>query len=452
MNTLETGISIQSMAGALASVGLGQTGINLQVLIATAAVVGIVILFVIMIIKALLVVVPPNEVLIFSGRKQRLPDGTVRGFWHNIGGRSFKLPIFWQMNRMTLNTMEVPISIRGAYSQGGIPLNVEAIANVKLSSDPKTIGNAIERFLSQNPNEIRRVAKETLEGHLRGVLARLTPEEVNEDRLRFSEELVTESEMDLRKLGIHLDTLKIQHVSDDKRYLDSIGREMIANVIKSAEIAESDAQRQAELSEAGAQARANVVKSQTDANIARLKNELRKIQAELDGQVRAEEERSLAAAREARAIAEQELQQLRAQVEAVRLKVDQVMPAEAQQEAQQHRARGDAAIHRERGLASSQALAMMNEAWSEAGENALSMYIIQDLEKILASAAKGVGKVNVEKLNLIDNGQGNLLPAYVASYPAMLAAVLDSVASTTGIDVRKALDSRSGVQENSQPK
>lgn len=448
MNTLTTGIPFPFQIQGLATTNMVPTaGINLQVLIATLSIIGIGLIFLVMIVKALLVVVPPNEVLIFSGRKQRLPDGTVRGFWHNIGGRSFKLPIFWQMNRMTLNTMEVPISIRGAYSQGGIPLNVEAIANVKLSSDPKTIGNAIERFLSQNPNEIRRVAKETLEGHLRGVLARLTPEEVNEDRLRFAEELSTESEMDLRKLGIHLDTLKIQHVSDDKRYLDSIGREMIANVVKGAEIAESDAQREAELAEAAAQARANVVKAQTEASIAKLKNELRKVQADLDGQVRAEEERSLAAAREARAIAEQELQHLRAQVEAVRLKVDQVMPAEAQQQAQQHRARGEAAIHRERGLATSQALSLMNDAWSEAGESALSMYVIQDLEKILSSAAKGVGKVNVESLNLIDGGQGNLLPAYVASYPAMLGAVLDSVASTTGINIRKALEASNSKED-----
>ncbi len=90
------------------------------------------------------------------------------------------MPILERVDRMNLNTFEVPISIRGAYSQGGIALNVEAVANVKVSSDSSVMGNAIERFLSQPPTAISKVSKETLEGHLRGVLARLTPEQINE--------------------------------------------------------------------------------------------------------------------------------------------------------------------------------------------------------------------------------------------------------------------------------
>ena len=225
------------------------------------AVGGAIFLLIVWIIKSFLHICPPNEVLIFSGRRYRMPDGTRRGYRVIFGGRGIRVPVFEKVDRMNLTVMEVPIAIRNAYSQGGIPLNVDAIANVKISSDEVVIGNAIERFLGRDPNEIRRVAKETLEGHLRGVLARLTPEEVNEDRLKFADELSRESELDLSKLGIHLDTLKIQHVSDDVHYLDSIGRSQIANVIKDAEIAESDMRREAELSEADNQGRANVVKA-----------------------------------------------------------------------------------------------------------------------------------------------------------------------------------------------
>ena len=111
----------------------------------------------------------------------------------------------------------------------------DAVANVKISSDPKLIGNAIERFMGRDPIEIQRVAKETLEGHLRGVLATLTPEEVNEDRLKFANALVAEAEEDFVKLGLHLDTLKIQNVADPVNYLESIGRKRIAEVIRDAE-------------------------------------------------------------------------------------------------------------------------------------------------------------------------------------------------------------------------
>ncbi len=402
--------------------------------------------------KSMLQISPPNEVLIFSGRTRRLSDGSTRGFRTVIGGRGVRIPFFETVARMSINTLEVPIAIRGAYSKGGIPLNVDAIANVKISSDDEVIGNAIERFLGRDENEIRRVAKETLEGHLRGVLAKLTPEEINEDRLKFADELSSESEMDLHKLGIHLDTFKIQHVSDDKQYLDSIGREAIANVIRDAEIAESNATREAELAEAENRGRSNVLKASVDANVSKMVNELRTIQADLDAQVRAEEERTLAAAREARAKAEQELQIVRTELETIRLQSDQILPADAAQRAQQYKAKGDAAILRESGVATSQALEMMSTAWRDAGDSALTIYLIEDFEKILASAATGVAKVKVSNLSMIDGGDGKVLSSYVSSYPAMLSSIFDSVTQSTGIDIQKAISGKTSenITENTE--
>jgi flotillin len=412
---------------------LGDGSVLTYVLIGVGAVVGLLLL--VGFIKSLLQICPPNEALIFSGGKHRLPDGTVRGYRVLMGGRSLRKPIVEKVHRMSLSLLEVPISVRAAYSQGGVPLNVDAIANVKISSDEAVIGNAIERFLGRDPNEIRRVAKETLEGHLRGVLARLTPEQVNEDRLKFAEELYSESELDLSKLGIHLDTLKIQHVSDDQHYLDSIGREAIANVIKDAEIAESDAKREAELSEADNTARANVTKAGVEAKISEMKNGLRRIQADLEALVRSEEETTLGAAREARAKAEQELQKIRTELEALRLQADQVLKAEANQKAQEFKARGDAAIVRERGAAVAQTVDMMHQAWIEAGDTAILIYLIDDIEQLLATASKGVAKVQVERVNVIDSGDGTALANYMANYPAMLRQVFDAVAATTGIDI-----------------
>jgi flotillin len=400
-------------------------------------------------VKTLLQVCPPNEVLIFSGRRYRMTDGSFRRYRTIFGGRGWRWPIIERASRMSLNALEVPIMIRGAYSQGGIPLNVDAIANVKISSDPVIVGNAIERFLNRDPNEIRRVAKETLEGHLRGVLARLTPEQVNEDRLRFAEELTNESELDLNKLGIHLDTFKIQHVSDDVHFLDSIGREAIANVIREAEMAESDSKRMAEQVEAENQARATVARANAEANIARMTNDLRRIKAELESEVKSEEERTSAAAKQARATAEQELQQIRAKLEAIRLQVEQVLPAEAEQEAQFLKARGDAAIIRERGQAAAKYLELTTDAWNDAGDAAMQIMVIENLEKILQSASKGVNKVKIDNLRMIDAGDGKTLSGYVAAYPEMLMSMLQAVGRTTGVDVAGVLagDSKTEVKK-----
>src|SRR5690606_34131686 len=127
-------------------------------------------LVLIAVIKSLLYVCPPNHVLIFSGRTRVTEDGRKVGFRVVFGGRALRVPILEQVQAMSLTNISVPMSVSGAYSEGaegqlGIPLSVHAIANVKVSSDPRYIGNAIERFLGRDRQEIARVAKETLEGH-----------------------------------------------------------------------------------------------------------------------------------------------------------------------------------------------------------------------------------------------------------------------------------------------
>ncbi len=387
-------------------------------------------------IRAFLLICPPNEVLIISGKRgKRTSDGKSRGFDTVVGGLAFRIPGFQRVDRMALNVMEVPIAVRNAYSQGGIAMNIDAMANVKISSDDRLIGNAVERFQNRDVAEIRRVAKETLEGHLRGVVANLTPEQVNEDRLVFAEAMSNETETDLNKLGLHLDTLKILHVADETGYLDATGRKAIANVLRSAEIAESDAQRQAEQSEAENLGRANVTRANADAKIAQMRNEFRTMQAELDAQVKSEQERTLAAAREARAKAEQELQQVRSELAAIQLQADEVLPAAARRQAEEFRARGDAALIREKGRAVSEALNLLYAAWEEAGPSARQIQLIQNLETILSTAAQGVHKIQVDGVNIIDSGDGKALSNYLASYPTMLNSIFTSLEQTIGIDV-----------------
>lgn len=394
-------------------------------------------------IRTVFVICPPNQVLVISGLNKKQPT-------YVLGGLAFRIPGLQRVDRMSLSLMEVPIAVRNAYSQGGIAMNLEAIANVKISSDTLVIGNAVERFLNRDTNEIRRVAKETLEGHLRGVVATLTPEQVNEDRLTFAENLAKESEEDLRKLGLHLDTLKILHVSDEVGYLDATGRKAIAIVLREAEIAESDAKRGAEQSEAQNTGRSTVTRANVDARIVALQNDLRRITAEVDSKVKSEEERTLAAAREARAMAEQELQAVRSELEQLRQQVETVLPAEADRAAREFLARGEAAIVRERGRAVAEALNILHEAWRKAGPSAKQIALIEDLEKILAAASAGVGKVRVDQISVIDSGDGKTLPGTLAAYPEMLQTVFAAVDKAVGINIPDAISGRDQKEASQQ--
>ena len=395
----------------------------------------ILVLLLIFVVSRFLYICGPEEVLIFSGRQRELESGSQIGYKVIFGGRKWKAPVVERVDRMDLRTIPIDIKSNNAYSKGGIPLRLHAIAMVKVTDNPKHINNAIERFLGRDVSEIRRVAKETLEGHLRGVVARLTPEEVNEDRLKFASALQKEVNEDFAKLGIHLDILKIQSVQDDVNYLASIGRERIAIVLRDAEVAESTCKSLAEQSEAHAGQDGEVANQKAETAIVSKDNEVKRIEAELEAEAAAEEERTIQAALHARAKAEQALQAVRKNVEKARLTADVVLPAQAEQEAEALRARGEAAQIEEHGRARARALDLMTEAWKKAGKDAKDIFLIQNLETVLDTVVARVNAIKVNEVNVLDSGNGAGLATYASAYPAMVAQVLGELEKTTGVDV-----------------
>jgi len=385
--------------------------------------------------RSIVVICPPNQVVIFSGRKRKLADGSQVGYRVVLGGRSVRIPLLERVDRMSLLSIPIDLKVSNAYSKGGIPLRVHAIANVKVASDPRVVGNAIERFLGRDPAEIARVAKESLEGHLRGVLANLTPEEVNEDRLKFATGLVDEAEADFRKLGLTLDTLKIQNVSDEANYLASIGRARIAMVLRDAEMAESLARSEAAQGEASSRRAGEVANQQAGTVIAQKENELKTLKAQLEAKAKAAEETAIQAALQARAEAEQKLQAIRKKLEETRLQAEAVLPAQAAQQAAAFAARGEAATIEENGKALADVLRLLTTAWVSAGPDAKDIFLIQNLEQILRTVVDRVKAVEVDETHLLDSGDGSALATYVASYPAAVRSVLAEVSRTTGVDV-----------------
>jgi len=381
----------------------------------------------------------PNELIVFTGRTYELPDGKKSNMKVLFGGGGWRWPVVEKVYTMDMTTIPIEVTVRNAYSKGNIALNVQCIANVRVSNDQKIVGNAIERFLGKPEKEIQRVAKETLEANLRNILATLTPEQVNEDRLKFASAVGEEVEEDLEKLGLMLDTLKIQQVSDESQYLDSIGRKKIAEVIKDAEIAESDANRASETFHANQMARAKVSQENALKAIRQADNKFRALKAELDNQVLAIQNEVEASAREARAEVEQVLQKIRQQLEQTRLQAEMVLPAIADRKAKELIAEGQAApiIENARALAAS--LEMLADQWSSAGEEARSIFLIQQIDTLTQTVVQSVRDMEIREVNLLDDGHGNALPNYISGFPATITSVLKVVKDTIGVDITEIL-------------
>ena len=279
--------------------------------------------------KSMLFIARPHEALVFSGKKHVAEDGSERGYRVvRQGRRGWRIPIIERVDRMDMRLLPVTIEVRNAYSAGNIPLKIHAIANVKIHSDSRFIGNAMERFLGVPLNEVQTVAQQTLEGAVREVIAKLTPEQVNEDRLGFAEGLIRTAQDDLHKLGLQLDTLKIQNVSDETGYLDSLGRPVIAAALRDAENAENQLLQEVTRAQASSTQFAEVSKARAETNIVKKTNELRQVRAELEGVAQSVELEAVAAAKTARATAEKDLQAIRSTLEQKRLHADVVLPAE----------------------------------------------------------------------------------------------------------------------------
>ena len=377
----------------------------------------------------------PNEILIFAGRKHELKDGSMVGYKVLHGGRGFRVPLLETVNRMDMRLFPVEVAVTSAYSKGGIPLTVHAIANVKIASDPAHVRNAVERFLGSGMDQISIVAQQTLEGVLREVLAQLTPEEVNEDRLKFAETLVHNAQDDFDKLGLELDVLKVQHVSDDQQYLANLGRARIATMIRDAQNAENQANQRIAEEQAAARQRAESTQKQSEAVVLQKRNGLRGELANLEAQAKSIENEAAVAAETARSVAEQELQGLRADLEKLRLECDVVLPAEAKRLAEEAKARGTAAPIVEQGKASAEALAVLAAEWQAAGDAGRDLYVLGQLRALVEASIARVSLTEIGELAVVDGGDGEAYGAFVAAFPTAVAKVMDETGRAMGLDM-----------------
>ncbi len=236
--------------------------------------------------------VPPNAVAILSGRKHKLEDGSVVGYRTVMGGATFRFPLLEQIDYLSLNVFTIPLEIKRAYTLKGVPISVKAVANVKIKGDKLSLRAAAERFLGMTHDQIQRVIFQTLEGHLRSILGTLTVEEVNSDRQSFAQKLTSEAAVDLERMGIGVDVLTIQDISDEEGYLDALGKKRTAEVKRDGTIGEAEATRDAKIKSALAMQEGEKAKFDADANIAAAQRDFQVKQAQYTSEIEMEKARA----------------------------------------------------------------------------------------------------------------------------------------------------------------
>jgi flotillin len=236
--------------------------------------------------------VSPNVVAVLSGRKRKLPDGRVVGYRMVKGGAALRIPLLEKVEYLHLNVMTIPLEIRRAYTLKGVPVSVKAVANVKIRGDDTSLQAAAERFLGMTHDQVQKVIFQTLEGHLRSILGTLTVEEVNSDRQSFAQKLTSEAAADLEKMGLGVDVLTIQEISDEEEYLNALGKRRTAEVKRDATIGEAEAHRDAKIKSAQALQEGEKAKFQADAEIALAQRDFAIRQAQYQAEIETQKARA----------------------------------------------------------------------------------------------------------------------------------------------------------------
>ena len=399
----------------------------IPILISLLSATGLSVFAINLIVRNLLYICEPSEVLIFAGPKRELESGRSVGYRLVKGGKSLRVPLLERAFRMDLTNTIIELKVTNAYSKGGIPLTVEGVANIKIAGEEPTIHNAIERLLGKTREEVEQLARETLEGNLRGVLASLTPEQVNEDKIAFARSLLDEAEDDLEKLGLVLDNLQVQNISDDVSYLDSIGRKQQADLRRDSRIAEAKNRAESKIQAAENEKRTALKRIEAEVAIARAEAERRLQDALTMRQALIAEAESQVAAEVARVGAELEVQTARIDRVRQQLQADVVAPAEAACKQAIAKAQGDAASIVEDGRAQATGIEELAKSWASAGPNAREIFLFQKLDVLLQALVSTVPEVSVQNVTVIDGNSDSPV--------ARVAALSEQLRHATGIDL-----------------
>jgi flotillin len=444
--------------------------------------------------------VGPNQVLIISGRGERVIDPRTgekarRQYRIVTGGAAFIWPVFERVDTLSLELMTIEVRTEEVYTVKGVPVTVDGVAQIKIGSDDVSIATAAERFLSKSQAEILHVAHETLAGHLRAMLGTLTVEEIYRERDKFAQQVQETSGPDMANMGLTIDSFVIKNIQDDQGYLDALGKPRTAEVKRDAAIGEAEAARDATIKSAVARQEGEMAKFRAETKIAesskdyqvqkaaydqetnrqqviaQLESDLqenksrqqitaeevqiqvieKQKQIEVQGQEALRREQELLATVRKPAEAEQYRIETLAKAKKFQTETEAVGQAEAARqlgkgEADAAKARGlaQADVIRAQGFAEAEAMEKKAAAWQQYNQAAIIQQLVEALPQVAAAVAQPLAQT--EKIVIVSTGgDGAGASRLTADITNIVAQVPETLQALTGVNLVEALKSLPGI-------
>ncbi len=198
----------------------------------------------------------PHEALIVYGfRGTRVVKG--RG--------TIIYPMVESVKGLSLELMSFDVAPQqDLYTRQGVAVTVEAVAQIKVKSDPESIITAAEQFLTKTDADREALIRLVMEGHLRGIIGQLTVEQIVKEPEMVGDRMRSTCAEDMNKMGLEVISFTIKEVRDKNEYISNMGRPDIARIKRDADVAAADAERDTAIRRADSQRASAVAKSQAD--------------------------------------------------------------------------------------------------------------------------------------------------------------------------------------------
>lgn len=261
----------------------------------------------------------PNEALIVYG---------FRGPRVVTGHGTVIFPMVESCRELSLELMSFDVAPQqDLYTNQGVAVTVEAVAQIKVRSDQPSILTAAEQFLTKSPVQREGLIRLVMEGHLRGIIGQLTVEQIVKEPEMVGERMRATCAADMSKMGLEVVSFTIKEVRDQNEYISNMGRPDIARIKRDADMATATAERDTAIQRAVALRESAVAKAQADQErvIAEAASQARQAEAQRDMDIKKSQYAEQSRRQQAQADKAYEIQTniMQQQVVAEQVKIDQ---------------------------------------------------------------------------------------------------------------------------------
>ena len=225
--------------------------------------------------------------LFFASYKKAPPDTAyfVTGFGKKkvkIGGACFCIPFLQRLDKVPLNIIQIDIKTRlPVPTKEFININVDGVANVKISCAKDKLELAAQIFLKERLDGINKIVQQVLDGNMREIIGQMEIRDLVHNRDEFAAKVRQSASKDMEQMGIEVINFTVQNFSDNDSVLTNLGIDHIVSIQKSAQISRAQSERDVAVERSKATEESNRARVTAEEKIAIQNNALAVKQAEL---------------------------------------------------------------------------------------------------------------------------------------------------------------------------